>query len=72
MERAPGSVIDELNTPVTFPEISADRKAVYIGNIQFQNDQREFKSERAYLFPIPQGQINANEALSDKDQNPGW
>lgn len=70
--RAPGGVIDELNTPVTFPEISADRKAVYIGNIQFQNDQREFKNERGYLFPIPQGQINANEALSDKDQNPGW
>lgn len=70
--RAPGGVIEELNTPATFPEISADRKAIYIGNIQFQNDRREFKNERGYLFPIPQGQINANNALSDKDQNPGW
>lgn len=69
---APGGMIAELNTPVTFPEISKDRNAVYIGNVQFQNDRREFKTERGYLFPIPQGQINANSALSDKDQNPGW
>ena len=27
---------------------------------------------RRYLFPIPQGVINANPALSDADQNPEW
>lgn len=69
---APNGIIEELNSPATFPEISADRKAVYIGNIQFQNDKREFKNERAYLFPIPQGLINANNAITDQDQNPGW
>lgn len=69
---APGGNIPELNEPATFPEISADGTAVYIGNVQFQNNEREFKPARGYLFPIPKGQINANSALSDKDQNPGW
>lgn len=67
-----GGMIDELNTPATFPEISEDRTAVYIGNVQFENDKRQFITTRGYLFPIPQGQINANSAMSDKDQNPGW
>lgn len=67
-----GGMIDELNCPSTFPEISEDRTAVYIGNVQFENDKRQFVTTRGYLFPIPQGQINANSALSDKDQNPGW
>ena len=65
-------MIDELNCPATFPEISEDRTAVYIGNVQFENDKRQFITTRGYLFPIPQGQINANSALSDRDQNPGW
>lgn len=68
----PGGMINELNCPATFPEISSDGKAVYIGNVQFLNDKREFKPERGYLFPIPQSVINANAAIDDADQNPGW
>lgn len=68
----PGGMINELNCPATFPEISSDGKAVYIGNVQFMNDKREFKPERGYLFPIPQSVINANAAIEDADQNPGW
>lgn len=69
---AAGGMIDELNCPATFPEISQDRTAVYIGNVQFENDKRQFVTARGYLFPIPKNQIDANSALSDKDQNPGW
>ena len=68
----PGGMIQELNEPATFPEIAANGQSVYIGNVQFQNDARVFKPERAYLFPIPQSVINANAAISDADQNPGW
>lgn len=66
---APTSVIPELNCPATFSEISKDRQRMFVGQVQFTNDQREFRTRR-YLFPIPQGVINANPALSDADQNP--
>ncbi|WP_455674716.1 RagB/SusD family nutrient uptake outer membrane protein [Phocaeicola sp.] len=68
---AASSIIPELNCPATFPEISKDRQRMFIGQVQFTNDQREFRTRR-YLFPIPQGVINANPALSDSDQNPEW
>lgn len=68
---APTSVIPELNCPATFSEISKDRRRMFVGQVQFTNDQREFRTRR-YLFPIPQGVINANPALSDADQNPEW
>lgn len=68
---APTSVIPELNCPATFSEISKDRQRMFVGQVQFTNDQREFRTRR-YLFPIPQGVINANPALSDADQNPEW
>lgn len=68
---APTSVIPELNCPATFSEISKDRQRMFVGQVQFTNDQREFRTRR-YLFPIPQGVINANPALSDADQNPKW
>ena len=68
---APTSVIPELNCPATFSEISKDRQRMFVGQVQFTNDQREFRTRR-YLFPIPQGLINANPALSDADQNPEW
>lgn len=68
---APTSVIPELNCPATFSEISKDRQCMFVGQVQFTNDQREFRTRR-YLFPIPQGVINANPALSDADQNPEW
>lgn len=69
---APGGVIPELSEPATFPEISADGKAVYIGNVQFQNNERVFMENRGYLYPIPKSLINANSAITDNDQNPGW
>ena len=65
------SVIPELNCPATFSEISKDRQRMFVGQVQFTNDEREFRTRR-YLFPIPQGVINANPALSDADQNPEW
>lgn len=68
---APTSVIPELNCPATFSEISKDRQRMFVGQVQFTNDLREFRTRR-YLFPIPQGVINANPALSDADQNPEW
>lgn len=68
---APTSVIPELNCPATFSEISKNRQRMFVGQVQFTNDQREFRTRR-YLFPIPQGVINANPALSDADQNPEW
>lgn len=55
----------------TFIEINADRNAVYVGNMQYQNDLRHFDT-RSYLFPITKSVINANSAISDSDQNPGW
>ena len=50
---APTSVIPELNCPATFSEISKDRQRMFVGQVQFTNDQREFRTRR-YLFPIPQ------------------
>lgn len=69
--KTPGSVIAELSEPGTFIEINADRTAAYVGNMQYQNDQRQFDT-RSYLFPITKSVINANSAISDSDQNPGW
>ena len=68
---APTSVIPELNCPATFSEISKDRQRMFVGQVQFTNDQREFRTRR-YLFTIPQGVINSNPAISDADQNPEW
>ena len=69
--KAPSSVIDELCEPATFIEISKDRSAAYVGNVQFSNDERTFDT-RSYLFPITKSVINANPAITDADQNPGW
>lgn len=69
--KAPSSVIDELCEPATFIEISKDRSAAYVGNVQFSNDERKFDT-RSYLFPITKSVINANPAITDADQNPGW
>lgn len=69
--KAPSSVIDELTEPATFIEINRDRNAAFVGIVQFQNNQRTFDT-RSYLFPIPQSLINANSAITNADQNPGW
>ena len=46
--KAPGSVIDELIQPATFVEIKTDRSAMYVGQVQLQNNQRKF-DVRSYL-----------------------
>ena len=35
------------------------------------NADRTFSKKR-YLYPIPQSLINANSAITEKDQNPLW
>ena len=69
--KAPGSVIDELCEPATFIEIKNDRSGAYIGGVQNSNDQRTF-NVKSYLFPITKSVIQANSAIDDSDQNPGW
>ena len=69
--KSPRSEISELATPTTFIEISPARDAAYVGYVQFYNNQRTFPV-RQYLFPIPQSLINANSAITNADQNPGW
>lgn len=66
-----GDIIPELNSPATFVEISQDRHLMFVGTIGYQNADRVFSKKR-YLFPIPQGVINANSAIEESDQNPGW
>ncbi len=69
--KEPGSVIDELIEPATFIEIKTDRTAAYVGNVQLSNDDRTF-DVRSYLFPITKSVIQANSAINESDQNPGW
>lgn len=66
-----GDIIPELNSPATFIEISKDRHRMFVGTVGYTNADRSFSVKR-YLFPIPQGVINANSAINDSDQNPGW
>lgn len=67
--KEPSDIIEELNEPATFIEISKDRQRCFVGNIGFSNNERKFNTRR-YLFPIPQGERNKNEML--KPQNPDW
>lgn len=66
-----GDIIPELNSPATFVEISKNRHRMFVGTVGYTNADRVFSVKR-YLFPIPQGVINANGAIDDSDQNPGW
>lgn len=66
-----GDIIPELNSPATFVEISKNRHRMFVGTVGYTNADRVFSVKR-YLFPIPQGVINANGAINDSDQNPGW
>lgn len=66
-----GDIIPELSSPATFIEISKDRHRMFVGTAGYTNADRSFSKKR-YLFPIPQGVINANSAINDSDQNSGW
>lgn len=70
-EPSGSEIISELRTPATFIEISSDRHRMFIGTQGYENSDRKF-SKRRYLFPIPQSLINANSAVTEKDQNPYW
>ena len=69
---APQSTIPELTESPSLIEINRDRNAAFIGQCQYNNNERVFDPARDYLKPIPQGLINANSALSNADQNPGY
>ena len=68
---APGGKIAGFTEIPTYIEITNDRKSFYIGKVTHgDNDIREFREDRRYLLPIPQGQIDRNPNLGP--QNPGW
>ena len=67
----PGGKIHELTVAPTYIEIAHDRKSFYVGEVTHGNARtRNFREERRYLLPIPQGQIDRNPNLGP--QNPGW
>ncbi len=67
----PSGKIKEFVTSPTYIEITNDRKSFYVGKVTWgDNDIREFREDRRYLLPIPQGQIDRNPNLGP--QNPGW
>ena len=70
--QASKSIIPELTESAYYIEINRDRNAAYVGVCLYGNNQRAFDPSRAYLFPIPQSLINANPAITNADQNPGW
>ncbi len=67
---APSGTIPELTEPSTFVEINEDRSGYSIQEMVFLNqNQHKFTANKRYLFPIPQGQIERNEMLT---QNDNW
>lgn len=63
--------IAELTVSPTYIEITKERNAFYVGEVRHGNNHvRNFKKDRRYLLPIPQGQIDRNPNLGP--QNPGW
>lgn len=66
------AVIDELTEPATFIEIRPDRKVAYVGKVVARGNDRRTFDVRSYLFPITRSVIQANSAINDTDQNPGW
>ncbi|MCY4780033.1 RagB/SusD family nutrient uptake outer membrane protein [Sphingobacterium sp. UT-1RO-CII-1] len=67
-----GGTIVELTEPMRVLDISKDRKSFAIVTGPFNNayNQRVFKPERRYLFPIPQSFIDNNANFAP--QNPNW
>ena len=67
----PGGKIAGFTEIPTYVEITNDRTSFYVGKVTHgDNDIREFREDRRYLLPIPQGQIDRNPNLGP--QNPGW
>ncbi|MDR2469737.1 MAG: RagB/SusD family nutrient uptake outer membrane protein [Tannerella sp.] len=67
----PGGKMMELTVSPTYIEIANDRKSFYVGRVTHGSSHvRNFREERRYLLPIPQGQIERNPNLGPN--NPGW
>lgn len=64
--------IPELNEAANYIEINRELNTAMIQSMSHQNDMRFFEVPKRYLFPIPQGLINANTAVTEADQNPGY
>lgn len=70
---APGAVIADLTKPVYKIGISRDRKAFCTSQLTVYTSENRTFTQRRYLFPIPQGQIDKRTAFGIIDtQNPGW
>jgi hypothetical protein len=67
-----GGTIVELTEPMRVMDISKDRKsfAIVTGPFNSAYNQRLFKPERRYLFPIPQSFIDNNPNFAP--QNTNW
>lgn len=71
--KTPGDIIVDLNAPVYKISISSDRKSALIGQLTLLNSWNRKFTEKRYLFPIPQGQIDTRTAAGIIDiQNEGW
>lgn len=68
---APNGKVKGFTEIPTYIEIAPDRESFYVGQVTHQNNQvRNFREDRRYLLPIPQGQIDRNPNIGA--QNPGW
>ena len=69
-----GAIIKDLDRPVYKIQISRDRKKALIGQITLLDSWNRNFTERRYLFPIPQGQIDNRRiyGIDDGQNNKGW
>lgn len=71
--KAPNAVIDALTEPPYKIQITKDRKRFFVGQITRHDLYNRNFTEKRYLLPIPQGQIDKRSASGIVDkQNPGW
>lgn len=69
----PGSPIKDLNKPVHKIQISKDRKRFFTAQVVRNGAWERTFTEKRYLFPIPQGQLDKRAASGIFDeQNPLW
>ncbi len=71
--KAPGSVIDALTEAPYKIQITKNRKRFFIGQITRHDLYNRKFTEKRYLLPIPQGEIDKRSAYGIIDkQNNGW
>ena len=64
--------IPELTEAATFIEINQQREIAFVAELGNMNNMRLFPGPTYYLFPVAQTLIDANPAVTDADQNPGY